>query len=61
MDRLITSAELFRKTERELSGLFHTATKVLAQTARDSSERRNALACLENIAQARAFVMVCRP
>ena len=60
MVRLLTSAELVRKTERELSALFHAATIVLAQTRRETPDRRNALASLENISQARRMAL-CRP
>ncbi len=47
--RLITSVDLSNKTERELRGIFGMVSKALVQTERDTPERRNALASLENI------------
>ncbi len=47
--KLITSVELSNKTETELRGLFGMVSKALVQTERDTPERRNALASLENI------------
>ncbi len=49
--RLITSVELSNKTETELRGLFGMVSKALVQTERDTPERRNALASLENISR----------
>jgi hypothetical protein len=46
--------------ESELSILFRKVSEVLACTSRGSPERRNALASLENISGARAFVMSAR-
>jgi hypothetical protein len=57
MVRLISSAELFRKTERELTALFYAATIVLAKTDEETPDRRNALGNLENIERARAYRM----
>jgi hypothetical protein len=56
-DHLMTGAELFGKTERELSGLFQAAMKALVQTQRYSPERRQALAAMNEIERARAFAM----
>ncbi len=47
--KLITSVELSKRTETELRGLFAMVSKDLIQTDRDTWERRNALASLENI------------
>ena len=47
--KLITSVELSKRTETELRGLFAMVSKDLIQTKRDTWERRNALASLENI------------
>jgi len=58
---LISTMELYRKSESELSALFHTVSKKLVRTDRETPERRNALASLENISRARAYVMTCRP
>ena len=55
MVRLISSAELFRKSERELTALFYAATIALAQTKRETPDRTNALGNLENIERARAY------
>jgi hypothetical protein len=58
--RLISTSELYRKSENELSALFHAVSARLVRTDRETPERRNALASLENISRARAYVM-CRP
>jgi hypothetical protein len=58
--KVITAAELFHKTERELSALFTAATIVLAQTHSGTAERKNVLATLENVERARARVMARR-
>jgi hypothetical protein len=55
--RLISNIELYRLTEKELSGLFHKVSQALVTTRPESPERRNALASLENIARQRASVM----
>ena len=52
--KLISSHELHRRSESELSALFRTVSEGLARTSRGSPERRNALASLENIGRARA-------
>ena len=49
--RLITSVDLSKKSELELRGLFSMVSKALVQTERDTPERRNALASLENISR----------
>jgi hypothetical protein len=60
--KLISSHELQQRTESELSALFRTVSEGLVRTSRGSPERRNALASLENISRARAFVMsACQP
>ena len=50
--RLITSVDLSNRTETELRGLFGMISKALVQTERDTPDRRNALASLENISRA---------
>ena len=52
--RLISAFELHRRSANELSVLFRRVSKGLALTQRESPERRNALATLENISRARA-------
>ena len=54
MNRLITRSELTGRTDSELSALFREASAALAQSAPESTERRGALASLENIARERA-------
>jgi hypothetical protein len=49
MCRLITSTELDRLTETELSVLFKKVSGNLIRTEPGSPERRNCLASLENI------------
>ena len=51
--KLISSYELRRHTEAELSALFGRVSKGLTITRRDTPERRNALASLENITRER--------
>jgi hypothetical protein len=58
--RLISNHELQQRSESELSALFRTVSEGLVRTSRGSPERRNALASLENIGRARAFVMSAR-
>ncbi len=53
--KLISSAELAHHSEQDLSALFGHVSKDLVCTERDSPERRNALASLENISRARVF------
>ena len=55
--KLISNHELQRWSESELSALFCTVSKELVRTKRESPERRNALASLENISRARAMRM----
>jgi hypothetical protein len=52
--KLITNHELRQYSDSELSALFHTVWLALVRTQRGSAERRNALASLENITQARS-------
>lgn len=49
MNKLMTIAELQARSETELRALFLQATMALARTARNTPERRNSLATLENI------------
>lgn len=59
--KLISSYELEKWSENELSALFCTVSKVLVRTKRGSPERRNSLASLENISRARmARMKVCQ-
>ena len=53
--KLMTTHELHRYSDTELSALFHTVWLALVRTARGSAERRNALASLENITQVRSL------
>lgn len=55
--KLISSYELHRRSESELSVLFGQVSKGLVLTQRGSPERRNALATLENIARVRRMKM----
>jgi hypothetical protein len=55
--KLITNHELQTLTERELSALFSTVSQGLVRTRRESPERTNVLASLENISLARAVLM----
>jgi hypothetical protein len=55
--KLISNAELYRLSERELSGLFRQVSQGLVCSDKETPERRNALASLENIARARAYVL----
>lgn len=60
--KLISSCELQKQSEGELSALFCAVSKGLVRTKRGSPERRNALASLENISRARAMRMsTCTP
>ncbi len=59
--RLISELELHQRSEGELAALFALVSKGLVRTERDTPERRNALASLENISRARAVRMAtCR-
>jgi hypothetical protein len=55
--KLISNYELQKRTNSELSALFCAVSKGLVLTRRESPERRNALASLENISRARAVRM----
>lgn len=59
--KLISNLELHARNELELSTMFCAVSKGLVRTKRDSPERRNALASLENISRARAQRMMMRP
>jgi len=52
--KLISNYELQKRSDSELSALFRTVSQGLVRTMRESPERRNALASLENISRARA-------
>lgn len=52
--KIFSIFELENRKERELAGLFREVSQFLPRTERGSAERRNALASLENINQARA-------
>ena len=58
--RLMTRSELAGRNERELSELFRAVSKNLARAGRETPERRNGLASLENITRARIAVMCDR-
>jgi len=47
--RLITNFELATKSKNELLALLRECYAVLAMSSKDSYERRNALASIENI------------
>jgi len=53
--KLMTTHELHRYSDTELSALFHTVWLALVRTTRGSAERRNALASLENIDRVRSW------
>jgi hypothetical protein len=55
--KVVSAFELYKRSESELAALFHNVSQNLARSERESAERRNALASLENIARARAWVM----
>ncbi len=60
--KLISTHELEKRTDSELSGLFCAVSKGLVRTKQGSPERRNALASLENISRARvARMQGCQP
>jgi hypothetical protein len=60
--KLISTHELNKCSDRELSALLHTVWNSLILTKRGSAERRNALASLENISRAcSARQYGCRP
>jgi hypothetical protein len=58
--KLISTYELTARNENELSALFSSVSQGLVRTKRDSPERRNALASLENISRARAYKSATR-
>jgi len=53
MFRLITRSELAGRSDNELAAIFRQASEALAQSAPGSTDRRNALASMENIARER--------
>lgn len=59
--KLISNFELQTRNEKELSAMFCNVSKGLSRTKRDTAERRNALASLENISRARVQRLVMRP
>jgi len=59
--RLISHHELQQRSDSELSALFCAVSKGLVRTRRETPERRNALASLENIGRARAVRMTGGP
>ncbi len=59
--KLISTHELARMNERDLSHLFRVMSLALAGTKRETPERRNTLASLENISRARAVLYGRRP
>lgn len=58
--RLMTRSQLAGRNERELSELFRCVSENLVRTERDTPERRNALASLENITHARLDLACAR-
>lgn len=52
MKKIITTLELQKHSDSELSALFREVSQDLAQSEPDSPERRNALANMENINRA---------
>ena len=54
--RLMTRSELMGRNENELAELFRFVSNDLCRTERDTAERRNGLATLENIMRARIAV-----
>jgi hypothetical protein len=59
--RLISNYELHHRNESELSAMFRQVSQGLVRTNRGSSERRNALATLENISRVRAHKLTLQP
>jgi len=55
--KLISNHELQKRSDSELSALFCSISQGLVLTKRESPERRNSLASLENISLARAVRM----
>lgn len=58
--RLMTRSELSGRNENELAELFQSVSKNLARTRRDTPDRRNGLATLENITRARLALLCSR-
>lgn len=58
--RLMTRSQLAGRNEKELSEMFRSVSENLARTGRDTPERRNALASLENITRARLALACAR-
>jgi len=56
--QLITTYELQRLTETELSVLFRRANEALTKSALQSAERRNVLATLENVTRRRVTLSI---
>lgn len=56
--QLITTYELQRLTETELSVLFRRANEALTKSAPQSAERRNVLATLENVTRRRVTLSI---
>ena len=61
MFKLITTAELANRTLPELRSLYRITFNELARSKYGSSERRNALASLENISRAITDATICNP
>jgi hypothetical protein len=60
--KLISTHELIKCSDSELSALFHDVWIALVRTGRGTPERRNALASLENITRVRVWRRYgCRP
>lgn len=58
--RLMTRSQLTGRNEKELSEMFRCVSENLARTRRDTPERRDALASLENITRARLDLLCAR-
>jgi hypothetical protein len=59
--KVLSSHELQKRSDSELSALFRTVSQGLVRTARESPERRNCLASLENISRQRAARIAAGP
>lgn len=51
--KVITNFELANRTDNELAALFAMASKALVMTDKETPERRNIIASMENINRAR--------
>jgi len=51
--KLISNHELQKRSDSELSALFHSVSQNLVRTRKGTPDRRNALASLENIVRVR--------